>query len=81
MRLEKRMPPDTTACIFWLKNRRKEQWREKLEVEQKHSGAIQHDVKVDDYELEERVKLIAEMAAEQRVNQMDFGKELHNALQ
>jgi hypothetical protein len=23
------VPPDTTACIFWLKNRRHEQWRDK----------------------------------------------------
>lgn len=26
-------PPDTTAAIFWLKNRRKEEWREKTEQE------------------------------------------------
>jgi hypothetical protein len=25
------VPPDTTACIFWLKNRRAEQWRDKVE--------------------------------------------------
>ena len=24
-------PPDTTACIFWLKNRRPEEWRDKTE--------------------------------------------------
>lgn len=29
----KRYPPDTTACIFWLKNRQKEQWRDKPESE------------------------------------------------
>lgn len=81
VRLEKRLPPDPSSCFFWLKNRRKDQWREKVEVEQ--SGKVQHDhnVKVDSYELEERVKLIAEMAAENRVNQIDFGKELQNALQ
>lgn len=28
---EKHFPPDTTACIFWLKNRRPEEWREKFE--------------------------------------------------
>ena len=26
------IPGDTTAQIFWLKNRKKEQWREKVEV-------------------------------------------------
>ena len=25
-----RMPPDTTACIFWLKNRNPEEWRDKV---------------------------------------------------
>jgi len=25
--------PDVTACIFWLKNRRPEEWREKSEVD------------------------------------------------
>ena len=27
-------PPDTTAAIFWLKNRQYKKWREKSEVEQ-----------------------------------------------
>jgi hypothetical protein len=27
------VPPDVTACIFWLKNRRKEKWRDKTEVD------------------------------------------------
>jgi hypothetical protein len=26
-------PPDTTACIFWLKNRQKENWRDKQHFE------------------------------------------------
>ena len=25
-------PPDVTACIFWLKNRRRKEWREKVDV-------------------------------------------------
>jgi hypothetical protein len=32
----RRAPPDTTAAIFWLKNRRPEQWRDKQEVQ--HTG-------------------------------------------
>ena len=36
--------PDTTACIFWLKNRRPQEWREKSEVFFKHdAGAMSDD--------------------------------------
>ena len=40
---EKALNGDTTAMIFWLKNRRPEQWREKQEIA--HSGGI--DIVVD----------------------------------
>jgi hypothetical protein len=30
---QEHVPPDTTAAIFWLKNRRPEQWRDKREQE------------------------------------------------
>lgn len=30
------VPPDTTACIFWLKNRRADEWRDKTEVRHEH---------------------------------------------
>ena len=33
-----RYPPDTTAAIFWLKNRRPDLWRDKHEME--HSGEV-----------------------------------------
>lgn len=40
-------PPDTTACIFWLKNRRRDAWRDKQEVE--HSGGLEvRDAAADD---------------------------------
>lgn len=29
--LTQEMPPDTAACIFWLKNRQPEKWRDKVE--------------------------------------------------
>lgn len=31
-RVVKRLPPDTTAIIFWLKNRKPEEWRDKQEI-------------------------------------------------
>lgn len=31
---EKVYPPDTTACIFWLKNRQPGKWRDKVEIKQ-----------------------------------------------
>jgi len=34
--ITKHYPPDTTACIFWLKNRDKENWRDKQDHE--HTG-------------------------------------------
>ena len=37
--IRKYYPPDTTACIFWLKNRKTAEWRDK--VEQEHSGTVQ----------------------------------------
>lgn len=36
--LEKHYPPDTTAAIFWLKNRQRDKWRDKQEVE--HTGEV-----------------------------------------
>lgn len=36
--IRKYYAPDTTAGIFWLKNRRPDKWREKQELE--HSGNV-----------------------------------------
>lgn len=36
--LIKHYPPDTTAMIFWLKNRDPSNWRDKTDIE--HSGSI-----------------------------------------
>lgn len=34
------VPPDTTAMIFWLKNRRPREWRDRVEIDAKvHVGA------------------------------------------
>lgn len=34
-------PPNTTAIIFWLKNRKYQEWRDKREIE--HSGGVKHE--------------------------------------
>lgn len=36
----KQYPPDTTAGIFWLKNRRPKEWRDKQEIEAKVEGSM-----------------------------------------
>lgn len=36
--IRKLYPPDTTAAIFWLKNRRPAEWRDKQDIE--HSGNV-----------------------------------------
>lgn len=38
------VPPDPTSCIFWLKNRQPQAWRDKMEHE--HGGTIK-TVRVD----------------------------------
>ena len=38
----KHYPPDSTAMIFWLKNRQPDKWRDKQEVENK--TVIQHNI-------------------------------------
>lgn len=35
-------PPDTTACIFWLKNRQRARWRDR--IDNTHSGDAQNPV-------------------------------------
>ena len=41
---EKSMSGDTTACIFWLKNRRTKTWRDKHDIEQSGSVDVNHSV-------------------------------------
>jgi hypothetical protein len=40
------VPPDTTACIFWLKNRRPEMWRDRVLNE--HSGVNGGPIQTED---------------------------------
>jgi hypothetical protein len=38
--ITKHYPPDTTAAIFWLKNRKPKDWRDKQEVELQVNGSL-----------------------------------------
>lgn len=55
---EKHIPADTTAMIFWLKNRQPKQWRDKQEVDHSSSdGSMSPSTKeMSDEELEEKLK-------------------------
>lgn len=48
-KMRKFYPPDTTACIFWLKNRQPEKWRDKQDVE--HTGSVTLTLLSDDVNL------------------------------
>lgn len=42
------VPPDTTACIFWLKNRKPKEWRDKQELEHSQQGPMVAVLKTGD---------------------------------
>ena len=46
--LTKHYPPDPTSMIFWLKNRKKLEWRDKHDVE--HSGSVNISISKEDSE-------------------------------
>lgn len=58
-RVRKDVQPDTTAQIFWLKNRKPEDWRDRKDIE--HSGGL--DNTNTELTPEERDKRIAELQA------------------
>lgn len=66
VRVRKHVPPDVTAAIFWLKNRRPEQWRDVNRFE--HTGRDGGPVEVDHNvrsEIERRIAGAASRLAEE----------------
>lgn len=49
--IRKHFPPDTTACIFWLKNRQPDKWRDVHD--HKHSGKVDMESKSAEMLLDE----------------------------
>lgn len=43
----KHYPPDTTACIFWLKNRRPDRWRDRQEITGAEGSPLQVDHRIE----------------------------------
>lgn len=63
--VEKEVAPDTTAQIFWLKNRKPNEWRDKRNIE--HSGELNQNINSDkSLSLEERKKRIDELISKRR---------------
>lgn len=52
-RVTKEVQPDTTAQIFWLKNRKPEMWRDKKDIDV--AGTLNTSSSLTDDELEERI--------------------------
>lgn len=44
--LEKALSGDTTAMIFWLKNRRSAQWRDRQDIKQELSGEVNTNISI-----------------------------------
>ncbi len=68
---EKHYPPDTTACIFWLKNRQPAMWRDKVAVSGDPDGPPIRTEEVNRdpehlTELARRIAFILEGAAHER---------------
>lgn len=54
----KEIAPDTTAQIFWLKNRKPAKWRDKQEIE--HSGEMNNHVDLSGLSIDDLRRLADE---------------------
>lgn len=59
--IRKYYPPDTGACAFWLKNRRKNEWRDKVETGVTDTEG--KDVAVDPLEAARRIAFLLTQGA------------------
>lgn len=60
--VEKHYPPDPVSCIFWLKNRKPGEWREKQEIEIKKFIHESNKEKTDEDLMEEANEILATIA-------------------
>lgn len=62
--ITKHYAPDTTACIFWLKNRRPKEWRDKQDIE--HTGRDGGPIEFSDIERSKRIAALLDRARDRR---------------
>lgn len=60
--IDKHYPPDTTAAIFWLKNRQPKKWRDRVE----HTGADGGPIAIADISDDEKLALIQQVAGAEK---------------
>ena len=65
-KVKKHIAGDTTAMIFWLKNRKPKEWRDRKDLE--HSGEIQSNINVLNNMDEETLNKLANMEIEEDDN-------------
>lgn len=59
----KHYPPDVTACIFWLKNRKSDEWRDVKEQHNTHE--VGEGEKISDLELARKIAFLLNEGLEQ----------------
>ena len=64
-----KVAPDVTAAIFWLKNRRSQEWRDVKHIDSKQQVTYEYDL--DSLPVEELERLRAELAAAARIRPSD----------
>lgn len=60
--VEKYSKPNTTAQIFWLKNRKPEKWRDKRDIE--HEGTMNQNINMSNLS-EDELRKLASMASDE----------------
>lgn len=49
----KELPPDTTAAIFWLKNRQRQNWKDKQDIDQVSTVTVNDERDLQSYSIED----------------------------
>lgn len=69
------VPPDVTAMIFWLKNRRPKDWRDKRELSGPDGGPIQTETRLDLSGLSEDERSVLRAMLSRRVEEPAGGSD------